>query len=160
MNTPADEYGKADAIKFKHDVVLNVRSKVASDINYQHKLCLEVSILVSSGMIAIGTFGLDRSSAPLSVRIALILGFLIAAVGASWLIIRISVLVQELREILVRLDTFNELFTADSYLTGVSIYPKSWESVDAARMDLVPKWSLSLIVVTGLAMSALSLVRT
>ncbi|MBW8366740.1 MAG: hypothetical protein K0M70_02650 [Arenimonas sp.] len=143
----------------RQDVVLNVRSTNAAYIMYWHKMCLEISVLMSSGMIAVGTFGLDKSSATISVRIALVVGFLLASAAAAWLILKISAVVQEHRAILVRVDKFDRLFAKDAYLKGESLYPESWESFDAVRMDIVPKWSMFLVIATFIIMSVISMVR-
>lgn len=137
------------------DVVLNVRSTVAGYIMYWHKLCLEVSILLSSGIVAVSTFGIDRTTLSGVGKVALIAGFALAAIAGTVLILNVAKLLQDLRGILVRADTHDRLFDDDVYLPRDSLYPKSWRDADAVRMDVVPKRSIGLIIVTTIAVSAI-----
>lgn len=143
----------------KHDVALNVRSTVASYMMYWHKLCLEVSILISSGIVAVSTFGIDKAALSTGGKWALIGGFAVAAAAGSYLILKASRLIQDLRGILVRVDSFDELFVDGAFVEGDSLYPKSWEKFDAVGMDFVPKWSIGLMVATWLVVSGLLLIN-
>ena len=147
-----------DASK-KHDIALNVRSTVAGYVMYWHKLCLEVSILISSGIVAVSTFGVDKSTLSTPGRWALIGGFAVAAAAGTYLILKASRLIQDLRGILVRVDRFDQLFVEGAFLEGESLYPKSWETFDAVGMDFVPKWSIALMAATWLTVSVLLLVH-
>ena len=143
----------------KDDVALNVRSTVASYMMYWHKLCLEVSILISSGIVAVSTFGVDKTSLSTTGIWALIVGFGVAAVAGSYLILRASRLIQDLRGILVRVDRYDQLFTDDAFVPGEALYPKSWETFDAVGMDFVPKWSIGLMLATWITVSAILLIH-
>ncbi len=143
----------------KSDVALNVRSTVASYMMYWHKLCLEVSILISSGVVAVSTFGVDKASISATGIWALIVGFGLASVAGSYLILKASRLIQDLRGILVRVDRYDELFTEGAFVPGEALYPKSWETFDAVGMDFVPKWSIGLMVATWISVSAILLIH-
>ncbi|MGQ4660734.1 hypothetical protein [Lysobacter sp. F6437] len=143
----------------KHDVALNVRSTVASYMMYWRKLCLEVSILISSGIVAVSTFGVDKAALSIEGRWGLIIGFGVAAAAGSYLILKASRLIQELRGILVRVDRYDELFVDGAFVPGDSLYPKSWENFDAVGMDFVPKWSIALMAATWVTVSVLLLIH-
>ncbi len=142
----------------KQGVVSSVRSTMASYIMYWHKLCLEVSILISSGIVAIVTFGIDRASLDTGGKVFLLVGSFLAVCAGTFLVWRASGLLQDLRQILVRADKYDQLFDDGAYLKDESLYPKSWKDSDVVRMDIVPKWSIGLMVVTWLFIAALVLV--
>jgi hypothetical protein len=143
----------------KHEVVANVRSTVAGYIMYWHKLCLEVSILLSSGIVAVSTFGIDRSALSDVGKWLLIGAFGVAVAAGTYLILYAARLLQELRGILVRADRHDRLFEAGVYVPGHSLYPPEWETADAVRMDMVPKWAIGLMLATWISVSALLLVQ-
>jgi hypothetical protein len=137
-----------EQLKRKQDVALNVRSTIADYMMYWHKICLELSILVSSGIVAVSTFGVDRSQLSSTLKYTLVITFILAAAAATWLILKAAGLIQDLRGILVRVDKYNRLFEVDAYLPGESLYPPNWEKFDAVRMDVIPKWSIAVLVAT------------
>lgn len=139
-------------------VVSSVRSTVAGYIMYWHKLCLEVSILISSGIVAIVTFGIDRASLDLTGKALLLLGSGMAVCAGVFLIVRAARLLQDLRQILVKVDKHDQLFDDNVYLKDESLYPKAWKDFDAVRMDLVPKWSIGLMLSTWAFISLLVLI--
>ncbi|MCR6663876.1 MAG: hypothetical protein NVV60_12210 [Luteimonas sp.] len=143
----------------RHNVALNVRSTIASYVMYWHKLCLEVGIIISSGIVAVSTFGVDKSELSTNGKLALIVGFAIAAIAGTILILKASNLVQELRGILVRVDRYDELFTDSAFIPNETLYPHSWEKFDAVGMDFVPKWSICLMVATWATVSTILLIR-
>ena len=130
-----------------------------SYIMYWHKLCLEVSILLSSGIIAVSTFGVDRAELSNSGKWALIGGFGLAVVAGTILILYAAKLLQDLRGILVRADRHDRLFEVGAYVPDHPLYPPDWETSDAVRMDVLPKWAIGLMVVTWVGVSALLLLQ-
>lgn len=148
-----------DEVSKKHNIALNVRSTVAGYMMYWHKLCLEVSILISSGIVAVSTFGVDKAALSFEGKWALIAGFGVAAAAGSYLILKASRLIQDLRGILVRVGRYDELFTKGAFVPGEPLYPESWEKFDAVGMDFVPKWSIALMVATWVAVSFLLLIH-
>ncbi len=149
-----------EELKLKQDVTLNVRATVADYMMYWHKLCLEVSILVSSGIVGVSTFGVDKSQLSLALKIMLIAVFVVAAGAASWLILKASRLIQELRGILVRVDKHDRLFEVGAYLADESIYPSAWAKFDAVGMDVIPKWSMALLVATTAVVSSVLILHS
>lgn len=137
----------------KTAVISNVRSTIAAYMMYWHKLCLEISILISSGIVAVVTFGVDRASLSPSGRIALILCTGLAVLFGIRLVIYAASLLQDFRKILARADEHDGLFDINAYIPGDSIYPTKWQTSDTMKMDTIPKGAIVLMVITWLVLS-------
>lgn len=141
----------------KQNVLINVRSTVAGYIMYWHKLCLEITVFLSTVIIAIGTFVLTRPESSNLARNGVIAFVVLLCLFGCYVIYRASRLLNELRLILVKVDTADGLFLESEYIDGKTIYPLTWEKYDAVSMADIPNSCIFIIAILGIIVSVLLL---
>jgi hypothetical protein len=134
--------------QLRHNIAVSVRTTMSTYIMYWHKLCLEVSVLVSSGILAVSTLGVEKSALTDAGKACLVAGFGLAALAAVWLIYEMSDLLDVVRRILVKADKVNHLFVKGAFVSGDSLYPPEWEVLDAVKMGVVPRWGIGVVLAT------------
>ncbi len=137
----------------KQSVILNIRSTAATYIMYWHKLCIEITVFLATCMIGIGTFTLTRIDTAMNAKLGIAVFLLLLATFGFFVIRRMALLLQTLREVLVKTDQADKLFSDGEYVPNTSIYPKEWESNDAVGMDFIPKASMIFLALLSVVVS-------
>jgi hypothetical protein len=116
------------------EVLLHTHELVASFIMYWRRIALDVAVFGATALVAIAGFAISQTRSRILIGS---ISFLILALGwSAAYIVRLAIgHMDELAQIVVRLDVQLGLFEKDRFLTGDSIYPEEWKLFGAGWHD-------------------------
>lgn len=123
----------------KQNIVLNIRTTNSTYIMYWHKMCTDVAIAIASVMVGVGAFAFTRPTLPLNAKIGIVGLFLLLLLGHGALAFYASRIIEQVRLILRKADSYDSLFSNDTYIAGDTLYPLEWANeADAISMRSLP----------------------
>ena len=118
---------------------------------YWHKICTDLATAIATIMVGVATFAVTRPILSGHSKFAIAVLFLFLVAGHLALAIYATKIIEQIRLILQKLDTFDGLFDEGVFLAKDSIYPATWAaSKDKISMRSLPFATSGFLIVIGL----------